>query len=149
MIRRATLEDLPVLIEQIGVFLKESPFYRDIKYEPKKMEALIRSGLTRKSFFCEVAIDNDEIIGGLCADTFEYTFSHEAYAADLLMYIKESKRSLRLATALVARYIEWGKDRRLREVRLASTTGIKTEKFGLLCERIGFKPLGSIYSMEI
>jgi len=150
MIRRYTLGDLEVMTTQLGMFLKESVTFKDILYDREKISLLLKHNINSKSFFCNVAVDdNDKVVGGLCATVCSYTFSNEVYGMDLLFYISESKRSLRLATELVASYIQWGKDRGLREIRLASTTGVKTEKFNKLCEYVGFKPLGSIYSMEV
>lgn len=149
MIRRYEYADIPIMTSRIEDFLKESETFKDVLYDRGKIELMLRGNLNAKSFFCDVAIVDNEVIGGLCAVTAEYTFSREVYGHDLIFYITESKRSLRLATELVASYIQWGKDRGLREIRLASTTGIKTEKFNKLCEYVGFKPLGSIYSMEV
>lgn len=149
MIRRYTEEDIPAMLDIIARFLSESPSYYNVHYARGKMDALLKAGVNKKSFFCDLAFDGDTLLGGLCADTYEYSFSHEVFGADLLFYITESKRSLRLATGLVDNYVQWGKDRKLREIRLASTTGIEPARFGKLCEHLGFKLLGSIYSMEV
>lgn len=149
MLRRYTLNDVPSMLNIVGTFLKESPNYKTIDYNRAKMEHVLRQNANSKSFFCDLAFDEDKLIGGLCATTAEYTFSKEVYGHDLIFYIIEHKRSLRLATELVDSYIKWGKERGLREVRLASSTGIKSEKFNKLCEHLGFKSLGSIYSMEV
>lgn len=149
MIRRYTEEDIPAMLDIIARFLSESPNYYNVAYARGKMNDMLLNNVNRKSFFCDLAFDGNDLLGGLCADTYEYSFSHEAFGADLLFYITESKRSLRLATGLVDNYVQWGKDRKLREVRLASTTGIEPARFGKLCEHLGFKPLGSIYSMEM
>ena len=149
MIRAYTREDIPAMVEHIGFHLKQSPVYKDIHYNRAKMQNFLEANVGRKNFFCNLAIDNDNIVGGLCAGIFEYPFSREVYTSDHLFYIVESKRSLRLATELVASYVAWAKERCVRQIWLTSTTGIKTSKFNLFCERAGFTYLGSTFSMEL
>ncbi len=149
MIRRYELADVDILLEHIGVHLSKAPEYKGINYDRNKMRDLLVSGHSKKSFFCDIAVIDGKIVGGLCAGIFEYVFSREVYASDYLFYLEESKRSLRTATELVKNYVEWGKQRRVREVCLTSTTGIKTEKYGKFCERMGFRYIGSTYTMEI
>lgn len=149
MIRSATKDDIPAMVEHIGFHLKQSPVYKDIHYNREKMANFLEANVGRKNFFCNLAIDDDKIIGGLCAGIFEFIFSREVYSTDHLFYVVESKRSLRLATELVDSYVAWAKSRGVRQIWLTSTTGIKTSKFNLFCERKGFTYLGSTFSMEM
>lgn len=150
MIRRYTIEDIPVLVERAQEFFDCSPNYRYISYDKSKMRAWFLANLNNKSFFCNLAVNEDgEYIGILCASIAEYVFSREVFASDEFFYIPEDRKSLRLATELVGQYVAWGKERRVRELRLSSTTGVKPEKFAKLCEFLKFEKVGPIYRMEL
>lgn len=150
MIRRYTMRDIPILLDHIGIFLSETETYKDMKFEPEKLRAMLMNNLNNTRFFCNLAIDasGDVIIGGLCGMLYEYTFSKQQYAADLLFYIPRDRRSLATATELVESYVEWAKKRGALECRLANSTGVRPESYAKLCQRLNFTYLGPIYQMR-
>lgn len=148
MIRRYIGSDIPQLLEKVEDFLKATGSYNDVHYNREKVKAMLGFNLTNTRFFCNVAVEGSEVVGGLCATVGEYTFSKEIYAQDVIFYVEENRRGLRLATDLVEGYVEWAKKRGARECRLANSTGIKPEAYGKLCERFGFLYLGPIYQMR-
>lgn len=152
MIRRYGVEDIPQMLDAVGVFLGKSETYKRTHYKRDKLRYMLEQNVRNNRFFCNVGIEDVEgkevVIGGLCAQVHEYTFSKEIYAADHIFYITEDRRGLRLATDLVEGYVEWAKKRGARECRLANSTGYKVEAYGKLCERLGFTNLGPIYQMR-
>lgn len=152
MIRRFRTEDIPEMLDVIHEFLGKSGNYKRIKFHRDKVRYMLSQNVNNSRFFCNVGVemvnDDEKIIGGLCAQVFEYSFSKEIYTADHLFYITEDRRGLRLATDLVEGYVEWAKKRGARECRLANSTGYKVEAYGKLCERLGFENLGPMYQMR-
>jgi len=148
VLRRYTLQDIPTMLTHIGVFLNEAENYRGIPFDKEKLRMLLINNDRNNRFFCNLAVENDEIIGGLCAIVQEYTFSKAAFCADLLFYVDSNRRSLKAATELVESYVEWAKQRGVVECRLANSTGVKPEAYAKLCEKFGFSYLGPIYQMR-
>jgi len=136
------------MLKHIGVFLNETENYKGIPYDTEKIRSLLINNDRNNRFFCNLAVDGDEIIGGLCAIVQEYTFSRAAFSADLLFYIPSDRRGLKIATELVESYVEWSKQRGVVECRLANSTGVKPEAYAKLCEKFGFSYLGPIYQMR-
>lgn len=151
MLRRYTTEDIPEMLDIIKEFLKESTTFKDISYDRQKVENMLYSNVNNNRFFCNLLVDDTgkEIFGGLCAQLFEYTFSREMFANDLIFFILPTQRGLRPVTELVNSYVTWAKARNVNEIRLASSTGNEANKFGRLCEFLGFDYLGPIYTMRI
>jgi len=144
------VQDIPILLDHIGVFLSETEAFKDHLYDRDKMRMLLISNVNNNRFFCNLSIDGsgNAIIGGLCAMVYEYTFSKQTFAADLLFYIPKDRRGLGAATELVDSYVAWAKQRGVKEARLANSTGVRPESYAKLCERLGFSYLGPIYQMR-
>lgn len=150
MIRRYRQADVPVMLEHIAKFLVQSENFKGIGYDRDKIRMLLLNNLANQgTFFCNVGVDeNDEVIGGLCAVLQQYSFSKAVFCMDMLFYIPEERRGLKLATELVASYVTWAKARGVKECRLANSTGVRPEAYGRLCEKLGFSYLGPIYQMR-
>jgi hypothetical protein len=123
--------------------------YRDVYFSREKVTIMLEGGLKRPSFFCDV-IDVDGSIGGaLCARIVEYMHSYEAYAQELILYIREEHRGIKGITELLRNYIAWAKSRGAREIRLAQSTGFKMEKFAVLAKRFDFEQIGTNWSIKL
>lgn len=149
MFRRYKLGDIPLMLDHVEQFLEQSGNYQGLPFDRDKLRRMLVSNVSNIRFFCTVAVnDSDIVIGGLAATVQEYTFSKAVFAADLIFYVPQDKRSLKLATELVEQYVAWGKQRGVKELRLANSTGVKPAAYAKLCERFGFSYLGPIYQMR-
>lgn len=148
MIRRYDLNDIPIMMDILQNDLKET-IYKDIKFSRQKLGDLLTGNVRNSQFFLNVVIDDEKIVGGLCATIGTPLFSYEAIAYDHFFYVKPEKRAMGLATELVATYVEWAKERRVRRVTLSNSMGRNVEQFARLASRLRFEHVGSIHSMEL
>lgn len=148
MIRRYEINDISPMLDILQSDLKET-IYKDMKFSRQKLTDILTGNVKNSQFFLNVAIDDEKIVGGLCAIIGTPLFSWEAIAYDHFFYIKPEKRAMGLATELVATYVEWAKERRVRRVTLSNSMGRNVEQFARLASRHGFEQVGSIHSMEL
>lgn len=147
LIKRYTEADIPKTIELCEQALANSQF-SDIYFSYEKMEDRLRSNLRNSQFFLNLAFDNDEVVGGLCASVYPFIFSYDVIAKDEIFYVIPNKRSLRVATALVAGYVEWAKLRKVKRIQLANSMGGNVEGFSKLATKLGFELVGTIHQMR-
>lgn len=148
-IRRYTAKDIDGMMMHIEYHLTHSRLKR-VTFSKNKMRDLLVGNERNSQFFCNLAFDDDDkIIGGFCASIMAYIFSHDAIAHDHFFYVEPSSRSISVATALVNSYIEWAKERKVKEVLLQNFAGGKMEGFALFAERLGFRAIGTIHTMEL
>jgi L-amino acid N-acyltransferase YncA len=145
---RYTEADIPQMLSIVGQHLGQTS-YKHFSFSEDKMQDMLISGLNRKSFHCSVVKDGEKIIGGLCATVTTPVFSYDAITADHFFYVEPGRRNIRVATGLVADYIEWAKSRKVRMIQLSNSMGTEVERFAKLAERLGFSTVGSIHFMEI
>lgn len=149
MIRRYTLDDIDQMLMHIEYHIDHSRLKR-VGFAKNKMRDILVGNVKNTQFFCNLAFDdNDKVIGGFCASIMTYIFSHDAIAHDHFFYVEPGKRSMQLATELVASYIEWAKNRKVKEALLRNFAGEKPEMFGHFAERLGFRAIGTYHSMEL
>lgn len=146
--RRHELKDIDKMVSILEKHLKDTT-YRNVAFSKEKMTDVLRGNLNNIQFFSILAIEDEEIIGGMTAVISSPYFSYEAFANDLFLYIIPEKRSLKLATALVAKYVEWAKARKVKRIQLANSMGVNVEGFAKLAKRLGFEQTGTIHVMEI
>lgn len=148
IIRRYTEEDIEGMLEHIESALSVTQF-RDIEFSRPKMRRLLENNVSNSQFFAALALSDDgEIIGGICALVLQFIFSYEAIAVDQFFYVTPSNRKLRVATALVAAYVEWAKERRVRRIQLSNSMGVEVERFAQLAVKLGFEQMGTIHQMR-
>lgn len=149
-VRRYTEDDIPKLVEYIGDFLKESPNYRGLSYDPVKMGRFLSNNTPNQLFCCNLAVDNDgEILAGICAKAELFVFSNDVQIADLILYHRPIHRSVRCIDALIQSYAEWARLRHPDRVLIGATTGIPGESFGKLVNRHGFREIGRVYALDL
>lgn len=147
-IRRYTIADIPAILEIVEEDLRTTD-WKDFKFSKIKLGDMLLGNVNNISVFCNLIIENDSVIGGLCAGIATPVFSHEAYAFDHFLYVKPERRSLKFATELVVGYVEWARQRRVKRVKLSNSMGRNVESYARLASRLGFVQTGTIHSMEI
>lgn len=148
MIRRYELGDIELMLDSLEGDLKTT-IYRDIKFSREKLGDVLRGNVGNSQFFGNLVVENDQVIGGLVATVACPLFSYEAIAYDHFFYVQPSHRSIGAATALVASYVAWAKERKVRRVTLSNSMGRYIKEYASLATRLGFEQVGTIHSMEI
>lgn len=148
VIRRYDEEDIPKLVKYIGRHLKSSPNYVHMGYEPEKMRSFLRNNTTNSFFFCNLAVQDGAILGGLAALAKQFLFSNEVIVEDLLLHHRPEYRSVRCIDALIESFVTWSKDRYPKRIFMRETTNLPTDAFARLVGRHGFREIGRMYAID-
>lgn len=145
MIRVATREDLPVIVE-LGKMLHEESVYREFSYDPDKvfehMGMLIDGGGV-----VFLAVRDGEVVGGVAGGVAEQWFSREKIAFDYTLFIRKDCRNGVMAMKLIVALTSWGKAKGVK-TRMGITTGINVEGSTRLYLACGMKPAGVLFQTE-
>ena len=140
MIRDATREDLPEIVELGQQFFDESPFYCDLGYSREKIAGLVLRLIESEDGFARVVEDaNGALTGIMIGIAQEHWASPAVVASELGLFVQPSRRGSVLAARLVGEFIAWGRERGCVKCLAGSSTGINTDICARLYEHQGFK----------
>lgn len=149
MIREATVEDIPRLLELGEQMHDESRFAR-LQFAPEKVEALLRVMLYDREQYCAfVAQHSDRVIGGLLGLCVERYFSHARVAQDLAIFIEPGKRGGVAAIGLIRAFRKWARERDAIDLEIAVNTGVQPLRTGRLLQACGMEPIATLYTQEL
>jgi L-amino acid N-acyltransferase YncA len=146
--RKYKADDIQQMISILENDLKTTT-YKNVEFSRTKMQDLLIGNMFNDEVFCEVIEEDGEIIGGMFANVASPFFTHERFAYDHFLYVKEGKRNIRMATGLVAAYVKWAKTQKVRRISLSNSMGKNVETFARLAKMLGFEQTGTIHVMEI
>lgn len=147
MIRPATLDDLPALMRLAGDMHQESRYAHRRLNEGKLAKLFVRM-VSDEDGFIWVAIGDDGVtIGALAAMAFDHWCHDVRVAMDFGLFMHPNHRGGLAAARLVKRCKEWAADLGV-ELEMGVTTGVQPEKTGRFLQCMGFRPVGTLYTME-
>lgn len=141
--RKATLDDLPAMLEMAKPMHEESR-YAAYALDMTKLENLF-SSLIRSPRGIVLLTTNGMLVGGVA----EYFFSSALYAFQFLVYVNPEARGSSEAPALIKAYIEEAKALRAVDVHIENSTGCEIEKVERLFTKLGFARTGGNFIMEL
>jgi len=146
-VREWRKEDLGAMIAMGAEMHIESPYYRDIPYQP---ESLIRiAKIAEKAsdvLTALIAEDGDTMLGFMVITIQPYFFSDAVHCADLLLYVKPIYRLTTPAGKMLIQAAEkWGFEHGATECRFGETTGVMPEAVAKLYEKLGYHQGGTLY----
>lgn len=148
-IRAYTGDDIPNLVRYVGDFLLEAPNYKDIPYNPKKIERLLWSNINNALFFCQLAVTgNGEIAAGLCGHCVSFAFSDAMVCEDMLIFVRAPFRGGNGIHKLVTNYSDWARSRHPARIMLGVSSGFDNDRFAQLMARHSYRELGRAYVLE-
>ena len=134
MIRPATLQDIPKLLEMGRKFSERAKLSDHVGYDPHSMvqtfEALIEGG--HPVFIGER--------GAIGATSTPHPFNHEHIHAQELFWWSEGREGLALLKALEAHC-----DEHCHSLQMITLEAVEPERTGRLYERLGYRPLEHSY----
>jgi GNAT superfamily N-acetyltransferase len=147
MIRPATEEDIPTIVDLGRQMHDESPSYRDISYDPERVARAMRQLIngTGVVFLYE---SGGEIRGGLAGVIGEFWFSSERMASDLALFLHPDHRHGLIAVKLTLAFQSWAKQLGARRVQMGITTGVHTEDTGKLYRSLGMSDCGNLFKKD-
>lgn len=149
MIRPATVEDIPVIVE-LGSKLHIESSYRCHAFNKDKvaklMESLIVGGEYGVVFVAEI---DGEIIGGIAGGIDEWWFGDTLHAFDFSFFIAPEYRGGSAAFRLLLAFQEWAKIRGAVEIDIGISTGIHEDKTERFYEKMGYVKTGRTFGKKL
>jgi N-acetylglutamate synthase-like GNAT family acetyltransferase len=147
-IRRATIDDIPVLIDLLTQFHSEG-FYQNVRLDPLKLEAFLRRSITDPHFANFVWSSAETIQGLIVGHITTYFFSDEPAAYDLGFYIRPSRRGAILAYKLWEHFSNWAKDAGAKTLWIGVSSGIDPDRAERFFKGIGMSRAGALYYLKL
>lgn len=146
MIRAATIDDVPELVELGRAMHAESPRYRALTFDADKLAATLRGVLMvpEQGFARVVQADDGELIGGLIAVLVPHWASDDLTSCDLALFMAPQARGTLAPARLLNQYAQWARDRGARQIMLGVMTGVSVAQTVALCERLGWRQAGVV-----
>lgn len=111
------------------------------------MNGLAATILSDKGYVSVLEI-NGHIVGGFWGILTNQPWSAALYAQDVMIVVDEAHRNGK-GLLLIKDWIKWAEGKGAKEVCLSTASGIETERFTRLAERLGFTSAGHAFSKEI
>ncbi len=144
MIRNATSEDIPRMVELGGLMHAESPNFRGMRFDAHKLAGAVRYAIDSPAGFARVAERDGLVVGGLLAMAVPHYFSPDEVACDLALFVAPEHRGGMAASRLVAAYRDWGKAKGFAKVQMGVMAGVEAWMVEALCERLGARRVGVV-----
>lgn len=143
MIRQATFEDIPRMIE-IGAVMHKESRYRELSYCPEKLTPLLK--LIIEHGFAMVAEKDGHVFGLFIGLVEEHWFSTDKIATDLALFVEPGKRGGLAACMLTSAFLDWAESKGAKMTDILINTGVRTEETAKLFDRLGGRSAGLVYS---
>lgn len=144
MIRNATHDDIPRMVELGQQMHAESPNFRGMRFDADKLADAMRCAIDSPAGFARLAERDGMVIGGLVAMAVPHYFSSDSVACDLALFVAPEHRGGMAAARLVAAYRDWGRALGVAKVQLGVMTGVAPEAVEGLCIRLGARRAGVV-----
>jgi len=145
MIRQATIEDLPSLIEMGRALHAESPRYRGMAFSEAKLIRLfddLHGTLLSKPGVCFVAERDGYVIGMTVGIIAARWFSEELFLSELTMYVKPEHRGGTAFRRLVDAMEQWAALEKVGPPVFGVSTDVHPERTVKAYERMGYQLAG-------
>ena len=146
--------DLEVLRPLSVEFHQESHF-RDIPYSHKKRDDLFMRAINEPDHWGLLIAEHDgQPVGFSFVTAGEYIVGYDALMTTVYsIYVRKSARGTflggRVALRLLTGIKRWSERRNVREVMIHVTSNIDIERTHRTLSRVGFKPVGMNYSLNL
>lgn len=144
MIRNATLDDIPRIVE-MGKNLTLQTTYGFVTYSPERVQAtcelLINSG------FIVVAQKNGEVVGAMLGDVYTPWYTTDRMGIDYSIYIEPEHRQGMIAVRMIKRFEEWCIGMGAKQIRPGVGTGDKN--ISRLYHALGYRSVGECFLKDV
>lgn len=147
MIRRASLLDVPRLVELAEMMHAESRFTM-LTFDRDKMTSVATGLLSMPNGLALVAVKGGEIVGAFLGIAEEHVFSRDLFACDLATFIDPKHRGGFIAVSLLRGYVKWARELGVKCINAGIASGINHDVSVRLYERIGFVRVGVAFEYQ-
>ncbi|UVE55303.1 GNAT family N-acetyltransferase [Burkholderia sp. EMB26] len=137
MIRNATLDDVPALVDLGALMAAESPRYRRYRFSAPKLAALFERLIASDDGFLMMAERDGAPIGVMAATVMEHWMSEDRIACDFGLFIDPEHRGGMLAARFVRTYRQWARARGAIDTFLGISTGVHVEQTARFYKTLG------------
>ena len=141
MIRRATVADLPDLME-MALDMHRTTDFSAFTLHRGKLEQFLRK--TLEEDFMLIAPGK----GMFAGEVGEQWFSEDLCAWDKILYVYPKYRGQMLGVRFLRMFEAWAKDQGARAVNVAVSSGVYIDRTGKLFKHCGYSCLGGVYRKE-
>lgn len=144
MIRAATHNDLPAIIEIGRNTLSNSPCY-PVEMDDYKASYSVRRCISDRSMCAFVAEVDGKVVGFILGMQEEHFFSRDYYATDLVFCVEPKHADQ--AVWLLRRFLRWANSfPKVKSIMLGISSGMDLNgRLGELYQRHGLKPAGGLF----
>ncbi|WP_262696462.1 GNAT family N-acetyltransferase [Kordiimonas aquimaris] len=147
-IRQATLNDIDDLMVQAELFHAESS-YKNIPINQDKLRGFYKAQVILETSLILVAYQGKQLVGHFVAHIYDFYFSEERSAADLILYVTPEKRGSRAALTFIRQYHEWCTVNGVVDASLSISTDINPGKTSRFYSKLGFPLAGHLHKKKI
>jgi len=147
MIREATIDDIPRLLE-LAVIMHLESRYKRFDFSEKKVSTLLEQLISNENGIVLVA-GTGHIVGGILAIVAEHFFGHDKSSGDFALFVDPEHRNFRTVAQLIKAYINKARELGAVDIGVGNTSGYKIDEVGRLYETMGFTKVGGNYRIEI
>ena len=148
IVRQAQQDDTYAILDLCECAHMESPRYRKLRFDPNKMEALIRAMIgtlaTGSQGHVSVSEKSGSITGVFLGVMQEHFFGPDLVAREVLLYVRPGERGTfaRAAVKLLRTFERWAVENGAVEIVVGSSTLIATDTAKRLYEYLGYHTHG-------
>jgi len=134
----------------LGIAMQQEGAYSVIPFDIERAaQSIIHMVINNPNGFGLLAYDGDKPVGMIAGAMAPYFFGAGELASDYVWYIEPEYRGSRAAIRLLKEFKSWATDMGASELYMGVTTGVSAERTGQLLQRLGFKPVGGNYKVEL
>jgi GNAT superfamily N-acetyltransferase len=151
-VRRAKRSDAPQLLAMGRAMLQESPRFRAMEFDEKKVAALgdrISKAMMFEHAAVLVAERGGEIVGMMIVMAAERYFGSDRYATDLAVYVKPEQRGSMAFPRLIKAAEAWASERGISDCTFGVSTEVAAEQTAALYKRMGYSLSGYILRKQL
>lgn len=146
MIRPATLDDLPAILELGGRMHLESRF-KALPFDLGKVAGIFERLISGAGIVMLAEVDG-RIVGGIAGIVLEHWFSTTKVAQDFGLFIEPEHRGGMLAVRLLRKYEAWAFEQGAHAVEMGINTGVHVEQTAKLLELMGMRQVAVLHAKE-
>lgn len=143
--RRATKADVPKMLE-LGKAMHAESRFRDFKFNDGKVTRFLEYAVTEPSLI--VLVDGEPAHAMLIAYVQPFWWGDALESDDLVLYVRPEMRGKSSVVRLVKEYKAIAKKMGVVDPRIATATGVDTQRTAKLFERLGFEGTGLMFSLK-
>ena len=143
MIRRATIEDVPAMIDGAGRIARLSEFQK-VTIDPETV-ARVAAGLTEQPNTIALVAERDrQLVGVIGLHLYAHLMSGALHAAQVCWWVDLDHRD-GLGIQLLEAGEQWARDRGVEQLQMIAPTA----RYAPLFERRGYRAVGHVFELEL